>query len=239
MKIKMKIYKIIIVISVLLSGCNSNLRLVSHCVDCVEEFNETKESLQMLYNIEYYSGRPLCPCFSTDYETLEKRFGIEIFPNFEKMFEIDTLNFYFTENEFKICYILNHNEKSYELILNNLDDISIRNEDITMKLLESMCKVGIDKETLKVAVKKYAFDILTAQKKIGAYWFHGYSNYIEFNCKAGSKRLIYFEGELASLALNTNYLFRIVNNWYLYDNPKEHSRKYYKIINRKKKKYGW
>ena len=130
----MKIVQLIIV-SLILIGCNSNLKLVKSCVDCLHEFNESKEALELLYNIEYYTGRPTSPMFSTDFKTLEKRLGIEFYPNLEMMIKIDTSKFYFSNRQFRIAFRLKLKEKKYEVILNDPQDLTIRNEDIILQLL--------------------------------------------------------------------------------------------------------
>lgn len=236
----MKRLWVLLIISqlIMFSGCTTSSMLVKQCIDCLNDFDQTETYYDFLFNIKYSAKRPGIPCITTNYVTLEERLGIKLNPDFERMVSIDSTKFQFDENQFSIFCVLSRDENE-NIILDEIKDIVIREEKRTIELINSMCNRPMVYEFLVQKVKEYCFQILKSQKEIGAGWFCGYQNYIEINCKAGYKRLIFSRDKSALDNLTQTRLFYLKENWYFYNDLPMKDKKINNVIRRKRIKFGW
>ncbi len=225
----------------ILGSCSSNISMMKDCVDCLDKFNDSAKHMDLLFSIGF-DGRPTC--LNTDYETLEKRIGIDINSDFIIFSEKDSFFKKINPERFLICYKEKRDYKgsvfftSPLVIIDSFEHLTIINRE-AIKFLQKISINPIDSLEAEQILKQFGFEILKAKKEITPYWFSGHENYILFNCAEGDKRLIYCRDTLPNSRFEKNYIFKLKENWYLYDNPNGKSKKYKKIIKRKQKKYKW
>ncbi len=222
-------------------SCNSNISRMKGCVDCLNKLNDSSKYMDLLFSIGF-DGRPTC--LNTDYETLEKRIGIDINTNFKVLSMKDSFLSKIDTERFFICY---KEKREYQgsvfftspvVIMDSIEHLTIINKD-AVKLLQYISVNPIDSSEAERILKKFGFEILKAKQIITPYWFSGHENYVLFNCFEGDKRLIYCRDTLPKYRFEENHLFKLKENWYLYDDPRVKSKRYKRIIKKKQKKYNW
>lgn len=231
---------------ILYSGCNFKMGMVSQCVSCVNEYNKSEELLNKLYNIQEFGYVDL-PGFRCDYKTLEEKLGFKLDPKLDQLAVIDTCQYYFRENRIHISYYFHDEEiaDAYlhnKLITNDYKDLSIYKEEMMILGIKSMCHDSISTGQIKTALQQFGYDLIKTRLDVGAVWFYGHEDYIEFNCISGYKRLIYTKiQDISNLPYNHKFIMKINENWYYYDvKIKDKNKdKYIKTIYDIKKRYGW
>ena len=194
--------------------------------------------MDLLFSIKF-DGRPTC--LNTDYKTLEKRIGIDLNTDFKMLLEQDRFFSKIDTGRFFICYkekMLLYENFFPKIVMDSVEHLTIINKDAII-LLQKISVNPIDSSEAKSILKKFGFEILKAKVMVTPYWFSSYENYVLFNCLEGDKRLIYCRDTLPKKRFEENHLFKLKENWYLYDNHKGKSKRYKRIIKRKQKKYDW
>jgi hypothetical protein len=180
------------------------------CVDCLNKFSDSSKYMDLLFSIKF-DGRPTC--LNTDYKTLEKRIGIDLNTDFKMLLEQDRFFSKIDTGRFFICYkekMLLYENFFPKIVMDSVEHLTIINKDAII-LLQKISVNPIDSS----------------------------ENYVLFNCLEGDKRLIYCRDTLPKKRFEENHLFKLKENWYLYDNHKGKSKRYKRIIKRKQKKYDW
>ena len=224
--------------SLLLFSCNKEYNLVKNCIECVKNYSKQPNSIELLHNIEVESPRPWHPWYLVNIKTLEERLNLKLNPDLTAINSIDTSSYYFSKSRLRIQFKLKI-DKHHNIILNKIEDLQLTSKKTIIKLIKSMCSDNITELTIEKSLLEFGYEILKIERDLNLGWYKGEPNNIQFNCQAGSKRLLYTIEPLDSSKLESGHYFFIKENWYFYDNKLDNVKNKTKRINKIRRKNGW